>query len=254
MNNRALRTLILAGGKGKRLLSEQHNLPKALRLAAGEPLIAHVIRGLKQSRAGEDIGIVVGYKGQMIVDALGPGYTYMEQKEQLGTGHAVAMARDWLQDFDGDVLVVFGDMPLLSGDTYRMMVDTHQHSGAACSILSAVVDPPPAFGRIVRDGQGNFLKIVEQRDCDAATARITEVNVGVLCCDAGKLLGALSQLKNDNNQREYYLTDVPGILLAQGERVQAVPMSPERSKIEIFGVNTPEDLAFVEEMLSKGGR
>ena len=168
------------------------------------------------------------------------------QSEQLGTGHAVSMAKDELKGYTGDVLVCFGDMPLFKQETFKELFRTHAESGAAVTLLTAMTEVPPAYGRIIRDENGNIADIVEQKDCTPEQAKIREVMPGVYVFKAEWLFKALSQLKNNNAQGEYYLTDTPKIIMKMGGKVgSAVINDPD----QIVGVNTQEELENAEHIL-----
>lgn len=240
-----MKAIVLAAGKGKRLLSEQFNMPKVLRQACGKPLIEHVLNNIRFIPR-EDTCIVVGYKKEMVIEAVGSEYRYVVQEEQLGTGHAVMMAEECLKEYDGDVLVLYGDMPLLREETYKAILEKHQQSGAGCTLLTAEVNDPPDYGRIIRDAHGAVIDIVEKKDCTPEQERIKELNVGMYVFNSRLLFDGLKSLNNHNSQKEYYLTDVPKILLGKGIKVESHRVS---SNNEIYGVNTLEDLAFCEKIL-----
>lgn len=239
------RVVVLAAGKGKRLQSENHDLPKVLRRAAGRALLSWVLDKLDFVRS-KDVIIVVGYKAELVKSEIGSEYSYALQSEQLGTGHAVAAAAPLLHDFSGDVLVVYGDMPLFKPGTYRDLVEKHKASGADCTMLTAIAENIPDYGRILRDEQGGFVGIVEKKDCTAAQLRIREVNPGVYVFRSQILLTMLQQLRNNNAQGEYYLTDVPSLMQQAGCRISTFTISDER---EVLGVNTEKDLKQAEEIL-----
>lgn len=241
----AMKAIILAAGKGKRLLSEQYDLPKVLRRANGRPLIRWVLDSL-DFLPPSDIIVVGGYRREQLFAELGNSYTYAVQEQQLGTGHAVACARELLADYDGDVLVCYGDMPLLSGATYRGMCESHRSQGNAATLLTGVTDRALPYGRIIRDGEGRFRAIVEERDCTEEQRLIRERNIGVYIFDCKALFSALGEVQNANAQGEYYLTDVPGILLRKGRPVGTYSV---RDDTEMPGVNTPEELAACEAIL-----
>ena len=244
-----IKAVVLAAGKGTRLRTEGCDLPKVMREALGKPLLSHVLGGLPFI-AKEDTILVVGYQKEKVMEAF-PGYCFCEQKEQLGTGHAVMSAKEALRDFDGAVLICCGDMPLVKEESYRDLLETHFTEGNDCTILAGISDINLPYGRIVRDEKGGFSRIVEERDCTPEEKAIRELNVGVYAIHAQKLLPALDQLKSDNAQKEYYLTDVPAILLREGQKVGLV--SREMGE-EIIGVNTVEQLHWVEEELRKRGK
>jgi len=240
-----IRAVVLAAGKGKRLHSESVDLPKVLREAAGRPLLAWVLDNLAFVSHDRTI-LVVGFQAEKVMAVMGSSYRYALQKEQLGTGHAVASAAPLLQDYTGDVLVIYGDMPLFQPDTYRKLVEKHQASGADCTMLTALTDDIPDYGRIIRDTQGHFAGIVEQKDCTPEQLKINEVNPGIYVFKAPLLLQVLSSLRNENAQGEYYLTDVPLLVMQSGGRIETETIHDDD---QIIGVNTLEDLARCERIL-----
>ena len=243
-----MKAIVLGAGKGKRLMSEQFDLPKVMRQANGRGLITYVLDSI-DFIPKKDTVIVVGYKKEAVIEALSaisPEYKFAEQKEMLGTGHAVMAASDEFEGYDGDVLITYGDMPLFTKKTFEDIVKVHKENGAACTLMTAVVDNPPAYGRIVRDADGKLLDLVETKDCDEEQIKIKELNVGVYVFNARLLFENLKNLKNNNAQGEYYLTDMPKILMELGEKVATYTVSDNN---EIFGVNTPEDLEFCENIL-----
>ena len=242
-----MKAIILAAGKGKRLLSETMNMPKVLRLAAGKPLIGHVLSNIDFIDA-KDTVIVAGYKREMVFETLGDNYVYAVQEEQKGTGHAVMMAKDAFESYTGDVIVLYGDMPLFKKETYKNLIKAHQQSGADCTILTAITDDKLAYGRIIREN-GEVVDIVEDKDCTPEQKDIKELNVGVYVFKADVLFANLDKIKNNNAQGEYYLTDVPKILIGEGKKIASYSTT---DSTEILGVNTPEDLELCEKVL--GGK
>lgn len=241
---KALKAIVLAAGKGTRLHSESHDLPKVMREANGRPLISYVLSAIGFI-AKTDITIVVGYKKEAVTAAF-KGYSFAVQEQQLGTGHAVMSAAENLRGFEGSVLVCCGDMPLIKRETLEALVKTHYDDKNVCTILSGTSDEPLAYGRIVRDCSGDFLKMVEHKDCTDKEREIKELNSGVYMFEAPLLFETLVKLRCDNAQGEYYLTDVPGILKSEGLRVGVCcrHLGPE-----LLGVNTPEQLELVESLL-----
>ncbi len=241
-----LKAIVLAAGKGTRLKSEDSDLPKVMRQVLGKPLLHYVLAGLSFIHPSDTV-IVVGYKKEKVTEAF-PGYSFAEQKEQLGTGHAVMASREALKDYDGDILVCCGDMPLVRRETYETLYRTHVESAYSCTLLSGTSKESLPYGRIVRDERGDFKHIVEEKDCTPEQKKIDELNSGVYMFRSEALFGALSELKNNNSQGEYYLTDVPGILLSHGERVGVCRREMDE---ELIGVNTMEQLLQVEEFLKR---
>ena len=240
------KAIVLAAGKGTRLQTEGITLPKVMREANGKPLLHYVLQNLSFLKK-EDIILVVGYHREDVLRVYGE-YPHAVQEPQLGTGHAVAVAKDYFQDYDGPVLICYGDMPLLLRSTYENLLSAHQEQGNACTLLTGTCGWDLPYGRILRGEDGAFLGVVEDRDCTPEQKAIRELNVGVYVFDSRKLFAALSQLKNNNAQQEYYLTDVPAILRAQWDRVGACCAC---KGAELIGVNTVEQLRMVEEELRK---
>lgn len=240
-----MRAIVLAAGKGTRLNSEAVNRPKVLTKIFNKSLIDYVLEHI-DFIPEKDTFIVVGYKREMVMDSLKGDYRFVVQEEQLGTGHAVMVAEPYFEDYDGDVLVLYGDMPLIEKATYQNMVAVHKNSGAACTVLTAFVDNPPDYGRIIRDSEGNLVNIIETKDCDEKQIKIKEVNVGVYVFNSRVLFKALKGLDNNNKQNEYYLTDVPKMLINQGLNVQTHTIEDVS---QIYGVNTPEDLKLCQDII-----
>ena len=243
-----LKAVVLAAGKGTRLQTEGITLPKVMREANGRPLLDYVLEAISFIDRDDTI-LVVGYQKELVLSAF-PGYPYAEQAVQLGTGHAVMSAEALLSCFDGDVLICYGDMPLLTRETYEALIKAHAETHNDCTILTSVSEEQLPYGRVVRDDGGNFLKIVEDRDCSEEERAIRELNTGLYVFNAAKLLPALKQLKSDNAQGEYYLTDVPAILRDEGARlgICQLPLGDE-----IIGVNTMEQLIQAEDILRQRG-
>ena len=246
-----MKAIVLAAGKGKRLHSEQFTAPKVLREANGRPLLGYVLENLSFIPAKKDIVIVAGYKKEMVMEAFSDGYTFAVQEEQLGTGHAVNCAAEALKDYDGPVLVCYGDMPLFKKETFRSLMTIHADHGNDCTILTGISKRDMAYGRIIRDEDGNFTGVVEDRDCTPEQKAITELNVGIYVFDSKKLFDCLGSLKNNNAQGEYYLTDVPSIMMSRGYQIGTYTT---RDETEILGVNTQEDLTVCEELLAERER
>ena len=244
--NKKIKAVVLAAGKGTRLQTEGIDLPKVMREALGKPLISYVLDGLGFIDK-KDIIIVVGYKKEKVTGAFS-GYTFAVQHEQLGTGHAVMSARRELEGYSGAVLVCCGDMPLITRDTYEALVNTHFEGGNDCTMLTGTTAEKLPYGRVLRTPEGGFDRIVEDKDCTTEQAQIDELNSGVYVFDSAKLLSALSELKNNNSQGEYYLTDVPYVMQARGEKIG---ICKRDLGYEIIGVNTAEQLSQVEELLRK---
>ncbi len=241
-----LKAVVLAAGKGTRMQTDGCDLPKVLRLACDRPLLAWVLDAL-DFISPENTVLVVGYQREKVQAAF-PQYVSAVQEQQLGTGHAVMAAFSALEDYDGDLLICCGDMPLLKKETYTALCDRHRESGAACTILSGSTDIPLPYGRILRDAAGKFIGMVEDKDCTPEQKQIRELNSGVYIFHAPALRAVLGQLRQDNAQGEYYLTDAPLFMQQQGAKVEVCQRD---LGMEILGVNTPQQLAEVEAQLKK---
>ena len=245
-----MKVIILAAGKGTRMQSEKDQLPKVLRRALGRPLISYPL-SLLDKVAKKDIIIVTGFMREAVMEELGPDYTYAIQAEQKGTGHAVMCAADALAGYDGPVMILNGDMPLLTPATIEGFMRQHRESGADGTVLAAdIKDSGLPYGRVECDADGKLVRIVEDKDCDARQKQISLLNVGLYIFDCKQLLSALSSLKSDNAQGELYLTDVPEILARSGKTVRVFSI---HDITEALGVNTPADLAEVERNLTARG-
>lgn len=239
--------LLLAAGMGKRMNSD---LPKVLHPALGMPLIGHVLARLAPLRP-DRVVVVVGHREELVRDALRDrAVRFVTQSPQLGTGHAVQMA--WEETAPGapHVLVLAGDMPLVRTESLRRLLARQQAEGNAVTVLSAELDDPAGYGRIIRDGSGAFEAIVEEKDATPAQRAVREVNSGIYVFEKEPLQDALGRLRADNAQKEYYLTDTLAILRRDGRRVGVERASDPR---ECFGVNTPDQLRMVEETLRAWG-
>jgi len=241
-----LKAVVLAAGKGSRIGSEKEGIPKVLRQLNQKSMIDYV---LDQLSFADEIILVVGYKKEEVFEYLGTSHSYAVQDEQLGTGHAVKCASEFFADYDGPVLVTFGDMPLLTSKTYKKALEQYKKSikdkdPLACILLSNILkDVDLPYGRIIRDKKGKFVKIVEEPDCDEEQKKIREVFFGVMLFNGIKLAKALKMLNNNNAQNEYYLTDLPQIFMDESEKVEVCTVDAQE---EIFGINTLEDLKRAE--------
>ncbi len=237
-----VKAIILAAGKGSRLASEEQDIPKALRLVNGKPLIEYVLDGI-DFVSPEDITVVVGVLGQQVIDHLQGRCRFAWQQEQKGTAHALLSAREEVAGFFGPVLALYCDMPLLRRATYRHMVNEHVRTGAHNTLLASVMHPIPPFGRLIYDEHGKLQEIVEQSACTEEQKRIDLVNVGVQVLHGTTMVEMLERVDNDNPKREYYLTGIARVLSRANlpQHVVKLPDSPE-----FWGVNTQEDLDRVE--------
>ena len=244
-----MRAIVPAAGKGSRLKSEESDLPKVMRRACGKPLLETVLEQL-DFIDGNDIYIVVGYRKEKITEYFGDAYRYVEQTEQLGTGHAVMMCEPWFRDYDGTVLVTFGDMPLFRRGVMRAMCAYHEARRAACTMMTAENPDLKMWARVVRDENGRFVRIVEGKDCTPEEAGIRELFSGVLAFDSRALFGLLPELGRNNAQGEYYLTEIPELMVRKNMKVETY-MTDDGD--DLRGVNTAEDLAVCEAVMRRRG-
>lgn len=238
-----LTVLILAAGKGTRMKSD---LVKVLHPLMGRPLLAHVVNSARYLNPVRIVA-VVGHQADAVQAACRDmGLTFCHQMEQLGTGHAVASARQALEGFEGTVLILSGDVPLLSPQTMSDFLAAHHEIGVPLSVLTVDLVHPGSYGRVIRDEEGYLLRIVEARDASPEERAVTEINTGIYAVDAGLLFEAVGSLKPDNDQKEYYLTDVASYAREQGHLVAAV-MCPDPE--EVLGINDRGELALATAIL-----
>lgn len=233
--------IILAAGEGKRMKS---STPKVLHKVCGKEMVNHVIDTMRKSGIDE-VNVVIG-KGAEKVKAgtESRNVSYSFQDKQLGTGHAIMCAKEFLKDKEGVVAVFAGDAPLIKGSTVKNLMELHHAEGNKATILTSLVDDPTGYGRIIRNN-GSVEKIVEHKDCNEEELKVNEINSAIYTFDIKSLLECLDELKNDNAQGEYYLTDVIGILKNKNEKVGAMIVDFE----ETLGVNSKVQLAQVESIL-----
>lgn len=247
-----LKTVILAAGKGTRMESE---LPKVVHAANDKMMVAGVIEAAVGAGATE-LCLVVGHQGALVQERVDEVYagekgfaiSYAMQTEQLGTGHAVKCAKDFIGD-EGDVLVLCGDTPLIQAETLKKLVDTHRREGNGATVLSAILPDATGYGRIIRTADGAFARIVEQKDATEEELLVREINSGMYVFSALALSESLDMLTNHNVQGEYYLTDTLELIGQRiGKRVNAVVTE---NLDDIRGVNTKAQLAEAEEILKR---
>lgn len=236
-----LKTLVLAGGKGTRMKSE---LPKVIHKVNGVPMIVKILNVLNEINSQENI-LVLGHKKEEILEILGKNIPYVVQEEQLGTGHAVLQGKEYLKDFDGDLMVLCGDTPLLTKETLKSLYGYHKKSGAVTTILTSIYENPFGYGRIVKEN-GNVVAIIEEKEATEEIKKIKEVNAGVYCFNCKELYKALEKINNNNEKGEYYLTDVIGIQVAENKKVDSFVL---KDNMEILGVNSKYELSIASQIL-----
>ena len=247
-----LDVLILAAGLGTRMRS---NLAKVLHEIDNRPLINHVCR-TATALAPRKVYVVIGHQGEDVKKAVleelhNEQAEFAWQSEQLGTGHAVNSAREFLENADSTLLVLSGDVPMIRAETLAALIQkhhTHRGRGAACTVLTVKLEDPTGYGRVVRDSAGLFDKIVEQKDATDEEKQVKEINSGIYCFTTKKLYAALSRVKNENSQGEYYLTDVPKLLREDGEDIAIYQHNDSK---EVSGINTRVELADLERTLCR---
>ena len=235
--------IVLAAGEGKRMKSD---LPKVAHVAAGQPLLGWVLTAVEPLEPTKTV-VVVGHGADQVRSLLAEGVVDALQAEQKGTGHAAQIGLDALGPVDSDdvVMILYGDTPLLTSPLLTELADLDEDETAR--LVYARLADPAGYGRVIRDGSGAVLSVVEDRDCTPEQRLIDEINAGIYAVRAGRLAAALKQVGNDNAQGEYYLTDVVSILNADGDRLTAVEATPE----EVMGINSQDQLAAARKELQR---
>ena len=240
---RNISSIVLAGGKGVRMQSE---LPKVLHPLCGKPLIEHVVESLNTAGIN-DILVVVGYKGDDVIQQLGRRVKFVWQHEQLGTGHAVMQAEEYFKEFKGDIIVACGDVPLIKPETFQALVHEIEKPGCGAVVLTMIQDNPAGYGRIVYDS-GTFSAIVEEKDANDEQRKIKEVNSGTYIFNSRLLFEGLKRIDTNNAQKEYYLPDVLKYVIQSGFSVKTVIL---QDSSEGRGINTRDELITLEQYVSK---
>ncbi len=233
--------IVLAAGDGTRMLSQ---IPKVIHPLYGKPLVSHVLDAIRGAGIRRIIA-VVGYRSDLVREQLGPDVETVVQRALKGTGHAVERALPRLRGFRGDIVVLYGDTPLLTPQTVAGLIEAHRRERACCTLLTAGMKDPTGYGRVVRDQSGSIVRIVEDVDATQAEKGIDEINVGAYCFDSRALATALKQIRPAANG-EYYLTDTVAALVKAG---QPLASAPTRSVGEFLGVNSRADLARVQTIM-----
>lgn len=241
--------LILAAGKGTRMGTEE---PKVLVNLNGKPLIKYLLESLDSQCDPSNIYIIVGYKKELVQKALSNKYNYVEQTEQLGTGHAVMCAKDAISNKFDNVLVLYGDMPFISIQTINDIINKHSEKMADLIMATISVDNFDSwqscfydFGRIVRDDNNRPIKIVEKKDATPEELAIKEVNPSYFCFNSKWLWENIDKIKANNAQKEYYLTDLLALAIKSNSKIETISINPK----EGIGINTPEQLKLAETIL-----
>jgi bifunctional UDP-N-acetylglucosamine pyrophosphorylase / glucosamine-1-phosphate N-acetyltransferase len=238
--------IILAAGRSTRMKSKR---PKPLHEVCGKPMLAFILDACYA--AGCDrVMVVVGHGKEQIVSQFGNDrrIAWIEQTQQLGTGHAAKMCEPEIRKHGGDVIILAGDIPLVRGEVLKTLVSAHREDRAAASMATALLDDPTGYGRVVRDEAGQFLRIVEQIDCTPEEREIREVFPSLYCVKAEELIFALSKLTTDNKKGEYYLTDIYAILRKAGKKISAVQAATAQ---DVVAPNTRQQLAEADEAMQQ---
>lgn len=242
-----LKTVILAAGKGTRMKS---NTPKVLHRIFNKPLLGWVLDAAKKAGANENI-VVIGHGASLVenyVTEYDKSAVCVLQKEQLGTGHALKIACEKLENFKGNLLVVCGDTPLITGESLCEFINHHNNTNADITLMTAVFDNPAGYGRIVRNKQGEIQAIVEEKDASDDIKAIKEINAGIYCINFETAGFGINEIKNNNAQKEYYLTDLIGWGTKNSKKI--VPFTL-KSKEEIFGINSKNQLASAAKIMKQ---
>jgi len=241
-------TIILAAGKGKRMRSD---LAKVLHPVCGAPMLTHSVAAARTAGAGK-IVVVIGHQAGRIRELFGKDeLIFVEQRDLLGTGHAVLQAREIFKDYTGTVVILCGDVPLILPETVRALYDRHRSERAVVTVLTTIPAEPTGYGRVVKAKDGSVLKIVEDRDATPEEKQIHEINTGIYCVESRFLFDAVSSLGNRNAQEEYYLTDIVEMACKNGLRVMS---SLAGDPVEVMGINTCEELEKACHRMEEWGR
>jgi UDP-N-acetylglucosamine diphosphorylase/glucosamine-1-phosphate N-acetyltransferase len=229
-------TIILAAGRGTRMKSD---LAKVLHPLCEVPMLSYPVEAARAA-GSERIAVVIGHQAEQIRETFrNQRLIFVEQREQLGTGHAVLQAREVFQGYDGAIVILCGDVPLIRPATVRSLYERNHSERAAVTVLTVILEEPSGYGRVVKTGGGSVLKIVEEKDATAKERQIREINTGIYCVESRFLFTSVAGLSNRNAQREYYLTDIIEIACKKGMKVDSFLAG---DPLEVMGINTPEDL------------
>ena len=241
-----VRAIILAAGKGTRMKSE---LPKVLHPIFEKPLLGYVLDAVSDSNMIDYSYVIVGHKSEQVEEYVAKNYQTAKtvlQSPQLGTGHAVSMAKPALEDFDGEVIILCGDTPLIKADTLKALINSHRENNSDITVMSAIFENPTNYGRIIRNADGSLNSIVEEKDATCEQKKVQEINAGIYCVNWAKIKSAFSELKSNNAQGEYYLTDIIKWGRENSLKVDAYTLE---NNSEIFGINSRKHLAEATKIL-----
>ena len=236
--------IILAAGRGTRMKSD---MPKVLHEVHGRPMLYFVLEAVKKALPSSKKIIVIGHKARDVKNA-SPSFKTITQGRLLGSGDAVKKTEKYLSKFKGDIVVIYGDMPLTDSRTIKKLFEIHKKDRASLTILTAELNDPSGYGRVLRNDAGDIIKITEETDLEALDKEIKEINVGLYCFDKKDLFGALRKLKKNSKKKEYYLTDAIEVLSEGNKKISY--LSTEGTK-EVLGINSKSDLARANKMMKE---
>jgi len=238
--------IILAAGKGTRMRSD---LAKVLHLLCGKPMLTYSINVARMVGA-DKIAVVIGHQSNAVREAFkDQGLIFVEQREQRGTGHAVLQARNTFRDYQGTIIILCGDVPLLPPSTVMNLFEFHASEKSVVTVLTTILDNPHGYGRVLKGADDReVLKIVEEKDASPHERKIKEINTGIYCVDCNFLFQAVAEIGNENIQKEYYLTDIVGIAQEKGLKTRSLITA---NSAEVMGINTPDDLARASGLIIK---
>lgn len=243
-----IKSIILAAGKGTRMKSET---PKVLHTIFDKTLVGYVIEAVNRTGMVDENFVIVGHQAERVEEFIKNNYDNAKtvlQSPQLGTGHAVSMVLPYLNDFEGEVIILCGDTPLVTEETLKEFIESHHSKKSDLTVMSAIFDNPTNYGRIIRNNDGSLNSIVEEKDANAEQKAVKEINAGIYCLNWAKIKPAFGQLKSNNAQGEYYLTDIVKWANEQSLKVDAYIL---KNNEEIFGINSKAHLAEASRMLNQ---
>lgn len=243
-----IKSIILAAGKGTRMKSET---PKVLHTIFDKTLVGYVIEAVNKTGLVDENFVIVGHQAERVEEFIKNNYDNAKtvlQSPQLGTGHAVSMVLPYLNDFEGEVIILCGDTPLVTEETLKEFIEAHHGKNSDLTVMSAIFDNPTNYGRIIRNADGSLNSIVEEKDANSEQKAVKEINAGIYCLNWAKIKPAFGQLKSNNAQGEYYLTDIIKWANEQSLKVNAYIL---KNNEEIFGINSKAHLAEASRMLNQ---
>lgn len=242
-----IKSIILAAGKGTRMKSD---MPKVLHTIFDKTLVGYVIDAVNNTGLADENFVIVGHQAERVEEYINKNYDNAKcvlQSPQLGTGHAVSMALPYLKDFDGEVIILCGDTPLITSETIKEFVEYHRENKSDLTVMSAIFENPTNYGRIIRNQDGSLNSIVEEKDATPEQKAVKEINAGIYCINWAKIKPAFNELTSNNAQGEYYLTD---IIKWGNEKNLSVNAYTLKNNEEIFGINSKTHLAEATKMLN----